>query len=281
MEMSGHRPSRNWEGPKKAGAKSRGRTRRFFCFSTGLYLAVVRVLIAIALLLGTANASKIAEVKDACGGTHFVNPDTPETSKEKSEREKWMGRVHFSRIVFEGARLSPAELNQVSGELRKRKTIGLEGLSEGLEQVRDEFQQRGFFQVQVTPVFKVISGTKCYHNASARFRVNTGRRYRLKEITFSDARNSSVDELRKAFPLETGEIFNTAKVRIGLEGLRKAYIKRGYVDFTAVPDTKINEDESIISLNLDIDEGKVFHVRQIGVAGLTDERFQQFYALFP
>src|SRR5207253_115442 len=30
-EMSGHRPSRNWEGPKKAGAKSRGRTRRFFC----------------------------------------------------------------------------------------------------------------------------------------------------------------------------------------------------------------------------------------------------------
>src|SRR5262245_55657768 len=30
--MSGHRPSRNWEGSKKTGAKSRGRTRRFFLF---------------------------------------------------------------------------------------------------------------------------------------------------------------------------------------------------------------------------------------------------------
>src|SRR6266850_4827399 len=41
--MSGHRPSRTWEGPKKAGAKSRGRTRRFFCFCTELYLAIVGV----------------------------------------------------------------------------------------------------------------------------------------------------------------------------------------------------------------------------------------------
>src|SRR5258708_2776434 len=40
--MSGHRPSRNWEGPKKAGAKSRGRTRRFFCFYTSSRTEILR-----------------------------------------------------------------------------------------------------------------------------------------------------------------------------------------------------------------------------------------------
>ena len=238
----------------------------------------MRIVIAIALLLGTANASESVEVVDACGNRDFVSAH--ETPKEKAEREKWAGRVVFPRIRIIGAHLPAAALNEIRKELRNQRYQGIYSLGEIEERARDWFQTRGYFKVQITPEFKMISGTKCFHRASANFHVDQGTQYRLGKIDFTKS-IFTVVELRTLFPLEDGQIFDTSKVRTGLESLRRKYGRNGYINFTAVPDTKIHEEEGVVDLNIDIDPGKQFHVRQIGVAGLTDERFQKFYAAFP
>jgi len=244
-------------------------------------LAVVRVLIVIALLLGLAHASQSVEVVDACGNKDFVDThNPPETPKEKAEREKWMGRVVFSRVRIVGAQLPISVLTQIREELRNHKYRGIYSRGEIQERALDQFQTLGYFKVRITPEFKLISGSKCFHRASVRFHVEQGIQYRLGKIDFTKS-IFPPEELRKLFPMEDGKIFDTSKVRAGLENLRRKYDNNGYINFVAVPDVRIREEEKVVDLNIDLDAGTQFHVRQLGVAGLTDERFQQFYAVFP
>lgn len=61
-------------------------------------------------------------------------------------------------------------------------------------------------------------------------------------------------------------------MRKGLDNLRKAYGELGYINFTSVPDTKIDEAKKLINLDVDVDEGKQFYVRRIEFQGNTTTR---------
>jgi outer membrane protein insertion porin family len=72
--------------------------------------------------------------------------------------------------------------------------------------------------------------------------------------------------------MKDGEIFNADMVRKGIEDLRKVYGALGYVNFTSVPDTSVDEEHKLITLKIDIDEGKQFYVRRIEFQGNTTTR---------
>ena len=72
--------------------------------------------------------------------------------------------------------------------------------------------------------------------------------------------------------MQTGDVFSTAKLRKGLENMRKLYGEFGYIDMVAEPsfDPLPNTDQ--IDLTLAVDEGKQFFVRRIDFAGNTTTR---------
>src|SRR5581483_4187193 len=74
------------------------------------------------------------------------------------------------------------------------------------------------------------------------------------------------------FPMKDGDIFNTAFVRKGLDNLREAYGQFGYINFTPVPNTTFDDEKKLISLEIDVDEGKQFYVRRIEFQGNTTTR---------
>jgi|ERR1017187_2577165 hypothetical protein len=76
--------------------------------------------------------------------------------------------------------------------------------------------------------------------------------------------------LRDLFPLKDGEIFSRKEIAKGLDNLRFAYGQLGYVNFTAIPNTRINEEGQTISLEVDVDEGKQFSVSSMRILGLDD-----------
>jgi outer membrane protein assembly factor BamA len=69
-------------------------------------------------------------------------------------------------------------------------------------------------------------------------------------------------------PLREGEIFSVGKVRASIEALTKLYGSRGYIDFTGVPDTEVDEHLQRISLAMHLDEQKQFRVGSIEIRGL-------------
>jgi hypothetical protein len=54
------------------------------------------------------------------------------------------------------------------------------------------------------------------------------------------------------FKLASGDIFNPAKVRQGLDQMLSAYAERGYRNFTIVPEASIDDSRYVISLSLTV-----------------------------
>jgi outer membrane protein insertion porin family len=164
------------------------------------------------------------------------------------------------------------------------RTFDSTKLQEDAERVRDALQQRGFFKAIVgDPVTTMRDTSGSFVNPFA-FRkpgkkvditlpVEEGDRYRLASITFKNAKAvSNTAALRSLFPMKDGDIFNTANVRKGLENLRKAYGELGYINFTTVPDTRIDDEKKVVNLEIDVDEGKPYSVRRIEFTGNTTTR---------
>jgi outer membrane protein insertion porin family len=156
-------------------------------------------------------------------------------------------------------------------------------LQEDAERVREAYQERGFFKVLVGDPKTAMHDTGGFHmNPFAKhvgkavdltIPIEEGDRYKLGSITFKNGKAvTNMKALRGLFPMKDGEIVNVANLRKGLENLRKAYGELGYINFTGLPDTKINDEKKIIDIEVDLDEGKPYSVRRIEFTGNTTTR---------
>lgn len=160
--------------------------------------------------------------------------------------------------------LDSARLNEIIGPLNQMKVSNKEEVS---ERIRARFQDFGYFKagvesLEVTPIDPLEKVPRVHVRAE----VTEGPRFRLGSIEFKDIHAISADELRVQFPIKTGDYFSRSKVASGLEAVRKAYAKLGYIDFTSVPDTMIGGD-NIIDLSIDVDEGHQFRMGELLLVG--------------
>jgi outer membrane protein insertion porin family len=207
-------------------------------------------------------------------------------------------KVKVGKIKFEGnKKLSNRELRQAMKNLRPigiphslilenlfSKTYDASKLSEDTERIRDAYQQKGYFKALVDdPKTKIrdkgsFNFPKVWHSKPGKVvditvPIVEGDRYRLKSISFKNNKAvANQKALRGLFALKDGDVFDTSKIRKGLENLKKAYGELGYINFTAVPDTQIDDDKKLITLVIDVDEGKPFYVRRIEFQGNTTTR---------
>ena len=164
------------------------------------------------------------------------------------------------------------------------RTYDATKLNEDAERVRDEYQQKGYFKALVQdPKTKIrdTSGVKWYFPFRSKagkavditMPVEEGDRYRLKEIKFTGYKAiNNVAALRRAIPMKDGDIFNVESMRKGLKNLRDLYGEGGYINFTPVPNTEIDDEHKLISVTFDLDEGAQFFVRRIEFQGNTTTR---------
>ena len=103
--------------------------------------------------------------------------------------------------------------------------------------------------------------------------IEEGGRYRLGTITFSGNKAvNNIRALRATFAIKDGDWFNATAIGKGLENLRKAYGALGYINATAVPKVTYDDQKHLVSLDIDIDEGKQFYVSRIEFQGNTITR---------
>src|SRR5262249_23733764 len=103
--------------------------------------------------------------------------------------------------------------------------------------------------------------------------IEEGDKFKLKAITFTN--NKAIVNkqlLRSLFPIKDGDTFDKHLVGKGLDNLRKAYGELGYIDFSSVPTTEIDDANKQITLNIEMEEGKPYFVRRIEFQGNTTTR---------
>jgi len=174
------------------------------------------------------------------------------------------------------------------------KTYDRRKLNEDLEVgIRGLYQDNGYFKVLVkdpvletedvtragVPMPMPLVGRKHGKVTNITIPIEEGERYRMGKLFFRNAdpeKGESLtikrEYLQKVFPLKEGDIFATDKVRKALEDYRKLYGEFGYIDFTAVPLTDVDDQTKTINLTLEFDEQKQFFVRHIEFAGNVTTR---------
>ena len=180
------------------------------------------------------------------------------------------------RVTFRNAALlsQPARL-EITDALRA-ETSSISGdmtgvAEEASERVRAAYQNEGYFKVEVTakavPVAEDSTGS---YDIVIKV-LEEGKQYSLGDLRIINMAAFSEPELRDVFPIQRGEIFSREKIAKGLEELRRLYGREGYINFTAVPDTKFDESNQSINLEIDVDEGKQFRLRTVEVVGVDPE----------
>jgi outer membrane protein insertion porin family len=207
-------------------------------------------------------------------------------------------KVKVGKIKFEGNKaLKTRELQSAMKNLKPigiphsiilenlfARTYDSTKLSEDAERVRYFYQTKGYFKALVgDPKTQIrdTNGVRWYYPfktspgkaVDITIPVEEGQRYRLKEITFSGNKAvTNTKALRGLFKIKDGDVFDTEAIRKGLEQLRKAYAALGYINFTPVPNTDADDEKRVITLRIDLDEGKQFYVRRIEFEGNTTTR---------
>jgi outer membrane protein insertion porin family len=98
--------------------------------------------------------------------------------------------------------------------------------------------------------------------------------YRVGSINVKDSTVFSPEEVIQIFGLESGEIADGYRVKVGLEKLNKLYRNRGYVQFNAefIPDFKqaiSDGEEGVVDITFELYEGAAFRISAIHFEGNT------------
>jgi outer membrane protein insertion porin family len=229
--------------------------------------------------------TEIHPIPPAAVEVYFIVKEGP---KVKVGKIRFEGNKHISSRVLRRAMKNSRPIgipHSIFLENIWSKTFDASKLSEDAERVRDAYQQKGYFKALVQDPQTKIRDThpgivripfKHYgvgKRVDITVPIEEGDRYRLAAITFKGNKNlSNSKALRGTFPIKDGDIFDTSLIRKGLENLRKAYAEFGYINFTVVPDTQIDDAKKTITLEMDIDEGKPYSVRRIEFQGNTTTR---------
>ncbi|MDX2269585.1 MAG: outer membrane protein assembly factor BamA [Bryobacter sp.] len=167
------------------------------------------------------------------------------------------------------------------------KTYDATKLEEDMQRVQNYYQERGYFTVRANAEEPVIRDTggkgfripllypnKPGKKADFRVTVEEGPQYTLNKLNLVGVKFFRAPEeiFSSVLGMREGDLFSTAKLRKGLEDMRKLYGQFGFLDFVPEPGFEPDPATGKIDLTLTVDEGKQFYVRRIDFSGNTTTR---------
>lgn len=227
---------------------------------------------------------QVQQIPPSSVGVTFNIKEGP---KVKVGKINFVGNKHVSkRHLLEAMKnLHPIGIpKSIFLESMFSKTFDASKLEEDSERVRDALQHYGYFKATVEdPKATLRTIPKGFHIPLFQKRpakvmditiaLEEGEKYRLKAINFKNNKAiSDTTKLRALFPIKDGDVFDTHLLQKGIENLRKAYGTIGYINFSDVPTFEPDDEKKLITVNLEVDEGKPYYVRRIEFQGNTTTR---------
>ncbi|HTU34869.1 MAG TPA: outer membrane protein assembly factor BamA [Candidatus Acidoferrum sp.] len=107
--------------------------------------------------------------------------------------------------------------------------------------------------------------------------IDEGQQYHMGTLNFRTADPDeglvfSLKVLATIFPMKSGDIFSTKKLRDSFKSYKDLYGEYGYIDFTPDPRFDIDDTKKVVNLTLVMDQEKQYYVRRINFEGNTTTR---------
>jgi len=208
--------------------------------------------------------------------------DAPAAAGSQGIAKRQPPMVTVRQVTFENVtQLSTADQEKIASDLRGRTYHGPEWTKEFDERVRNAWQEHGYFLVRASSKVEQINDDPKNQDVTVTTEVDEGPKFLVSDIQWSGITDFPVDDLNAAMPLKRWDVFDTAKVREGLQQLRNLYTSKGYLDFVPVPQTTIDEGKHTVILHLEIDPGEVYRVTNVQYVGGNPELRRKVEAKWP
>ena len=133
------------------------------------------------------------------------------------------------------------------------------------ERLRAAFQDRGYFLVEVKSLgIKPRDPLGIPKPVAIEGEVSEGPQFRLAQVAFVNNHEFPSEKLRAQFSLKKGDLVERVKIASGLDGLRKLYGTRGYLDYVAIPETQFDSNATM-NLNISFEEGPQYHMGKLDI----------------
>jgi outer membrane translocation and assembly module TamA len=142
------------------------------------------------------------------------------------------------------------------------------------ELAKEAYQNEGYLEAEVASQVRVMARRGRTRTVDLLFDVNPGKQFRLVGVRWKSMTTFSEDELSKLMPVRPGEIFCRRKIANGLEAVRSLYADRGYINFTSIPISRIDEEAGTLAFEIDVDEGGQFHFGNLDIEGMEEAHRQ-------
>lgn len=239
---------------------------------------------------GRQFANVTPEIRQIPPSSLEVNFKVAEGAKVKVGRINIEGNKVFSdRVVLRAMKnLKPVGIpRSILFEQLFPKTFDSTKLEEDMSRTQSWYQERGYFTARATAEEPKIRDTGgkgfriplLYPNkpgkvADLRINMEEGPKYTLNKLNLVGVKFFRAPEelFGRVLGMNEGDVFSTAKLRKGMEDMRKLYGQYGFLDFVPEPGFEPDAKTGKIDLTLNIDEGKQFFVRRIDFTGNTTTR---------
>jgi outer membrane protein insertion porin family len=145
-------------------------------------------------------------------------------------------------------------------------------VDEAVNPIRAALSSQGYFKVSVEGTPYLVHALATERLYVLRVEVESGRKYTLGKIRFVSTSDTPLvfteALLREQIPLQEGELFDTSKIRDGLEAIGRLYGSKGYIDATPEPDTTIDDKTARINILVKVDEERRYSIGRIGFLGM-------------
>jgi hypothetical protein len=186
-------------------------------------------------------------------------------------------KVIIDEVTFDAPTNAPNSVKDAAiNEAKKLEFNGTQSnwVNEFAEMtIRSRWQNDGYFSANATATAEPLGSDFNAQHFRVTVHLDEGLQYHLGSLRFVESNPFprgnvnpfSLTELRELIPLREGEIFDVSKIRQGIEALAKKYDAIGYIDFTAVPKTEIDDKLQRISLTFELDEQKQYRIGEVKV----------------
>jgi outer membrane protein insertion porin family len=201
---------------------------------------------------------------------------------------KGEGTVSVTFDIKEGKRAYIKKVNFVGNEALKTKQLkeGLYTKTKGIfsfitksglynpaeidndtQRIRAKYYNHGYLDVKVSK--PEIEFSEEEHGYIVTFRIEEGKQYKIRNITFNGDLIVPREELLSLLKLKSGEIFRGGQLADDIERLTTFYGDKGYAFANVDPGVKQNREELTVDLNFLIEKGTQVYIRDIDIVGNT------------
>lgn len=237
---------------------------------------------------------EIAHVIDMAPGQVFTQSDVPRGEakvlslyKEKgytlasvngmTEVSEEPGRVDIFFEIEEGHRIKIAKVfiegNEVFKdrkirkvmETRRRRIFSEETFREDLRRIVTFYRNHGYTDA------KIVSSDKSFDEQKKRMFIKVvideGPQVMVGKIEIGSSSLFTLEEIEEVVGTKSGDIFNEARFDQDLANIHGLYAQRGHPFARIIPDLSFDEKKEKVFITLNIQEGPLVHLGEIGVEG--------------